>query len=1013
MTNNDLDMRFGADTAPIESGARRAEGAIREFSSRSRDEFGRFTKQSQDMQTQVVRSLDAISSKLKMVFAGFSLAVVVKEVVTVMSTFEQLEIRLRSVMGSVEKGDEAFAWIKKFAKDTPFEIEGVTQAFMLLKNMGLDPMDGTMQAIADQAAKSGQGIQGLERVSLALGQAFTKGKLQGEEMNQLLEAGVPAWDLLAKATGKTTEELGKMSEKGLLGKDVVKALIEEIGKSSANSAGAMMASLSGQWANFVDNYKNSLDDMRRAGGLDGLKDALGQINERIDALNESGSLQAFVADVGQGFSALVSSSMSVITTLVDAVGELVGMIMSGFGEILDATTNTFGGEALSGVELFANMLKVVEIAVVALVTAFRIVKEGVVSAIEQMVFHVLRFSEAAERALALDFDGAKAAWSRGGAEIERIAGERFGNMVKIADDAQTKIENIALRPMAGGKKTPTTAPAAAPATDGPRRKVEYNKEDKKDGGKGGAARAAMQAAEVELAALRMSHAKKQAEAGTFFEFSKAQEIDFWRSKLATMKAGSAEAKSVGAKLQHALLSEAERANANALQVLGEEMSNRTAAAHAQVDAERAAARARLELRQVSADQMVQIERELADRELAITRGALQEAIKLEESRPDKNPARVVQLKGQIQRAEQTHALAVGNIDQQVGLSAQRAGDVRRNAMVESALAAAQEEGAAGSRRLMEQGATQSELIGLEIRTQETINTIRRSGLENQLMAEQAGPNDPARVAELQAQIEALTAGHVARMNQLTFQQAQAAKDSGGSFQTVLEAMPNAAGQAVDGVLGKFGGLMDALNQMWRNLYATFVSEMVTKPLMLAAMRVVRESALYKMMAGVQVATQAGASAATVATKAGEAGAVVGANAAEAASGAAASQASIPFAGPVLAAGAFAMIMAMVMGAKGSIRSAAGGFDIPAGMNPITQLHQKEMVLPAKHAETIRRLGESGGGNSQAQQSDGGSITVPVTYNDHSGQLSDDDIRRKSNLIGDIVLQQIRNNRVRA
>jgi tape measure domain-containing protein len=1012
VTNNDLDMRFGADTAPIEAGARRAEGAIRDFGSRSRDELGRFTKQSQDMQTQVVRSLDAISSKLKTVFAGFSAAMVVKEVVSVMSSFENLEIRLRSVMGSVEKGDEAFAWIKKFAKDTPFEVEGVTQAFMLLKNMGLDPMDGTMQAIADQAAKSGQGIQGLERVSLALGQAFTKGKLQGEEMNQLLEAGVPAWDLLAKATGKNTAELHKLSEKGALGKDVIKALIEEIGRASANSSGAMMQSLSGQWSNAMDNIKNSLDDMRKAGGLDGLKDALGQINDRFAALNDSGDLQTFVADVGQGFSALASSAMSIITTLLDAVGELVGTIMSGFGQILDATTNTFGGEPLSGIELFANMLKVIEIAVVALVTAFNIVKEGVVSAIEQMVFHVLRFSEAAERALALDFDGAKAAWSRGGAEIERIAGERFGNMVKIADDAQTKMENIALRPMAGGKKAPTTAPAAS-AADGPRRKVEYNKEADKKEHHGGAARAAMQAAEIELATLRMSHAKKQAEAGTFFEFSKAQEIDFWRSKLASMKAGSAEAKAVDAKLHHALLSEAEKSNANALQALHEGEANRVAAAHAQVETERAAARARLDLRQISADQMVQVERELADRELAITRGALDEAIKLEESRPDKNPARVVQLKGQIQRAEQTHASAVGNIDQQVGLSAQRAGDVRRNAMVESALAAAQEEGAAGTRRLTANGATQAELIGLEILTQETIASIRRTGLENQLMAEQAGPNDPTRVAELQAQIEALTTGHVARMNALTFQQAQALKDSGGSFQTVLDGMPNAAGQAIDGVLGKFGTLRDGLTNLFKGIYATFVSEMVTKPLTMAAMRVIRESALYKMMAGVQVATQAGASAATVSTKAGEAGAVVGANAAEAASGAAASQASIPFAGPVMAAAAFAGIMALVMGAKGSIRSAAGGFDIPAGMNPITQLHQKEMVLPAKHADTIRRLGESGGGNSQAQQSDGGNITVPVTYNDHSGQLSDDDIRRKSNLIGDIVMQQIRNNRVRA
>ena len=43
----------------------------------------------------------------------------------------------------------------------------------------------------------------------------------------------------------------------------------------------------------------------------------------------------------------------------------------------------------------------------------------------------------------------------------------------------------------------------------------------------------------------------------------------------------------------------------------------------------------------------------------------------------------------------------------------------------------------------------------------------------------------------------------------------------------------------------------------------------------------------------------------------------------------------------------------------SLMFAAGGYDIPAGVNPLTQLHQKEMVLPAEHAETIRSLSGSG------------------------------------------------------
>lgn len=45
-------------------------------------------------------------------------------------------------------------------------------------------------------------------------------------------------------------------------------------------------------------------------------------------------------------------------------------------------------------------------------------------------------------------------------------------------------------------------------------------------------------------------------------------------------------------------------------------------------------------------------------------------------------------------------------------------------------------------------------------------------------------------------------------------------------------------------------------------------------------------------------------------------------------------------------------------------SAEGGFDIPAGINPLVQTHQKEMILPAEHADTIRNLsGKGGGGNT--------------------------------------------------
>lgn len=67
------------------------------------------------------------------------------------------------------------------------------------------------------------------------------------------------------------------------------------------------------------------------------------------------------------------------------------------------------------------------------------------------------------------------------------------------------------------------------------------------------------------------------------------------------------------------------------------------------------------------------------------------------------------------------------------------------------------------------------------------------------------------------------------------------------------------------------------------------------------------------------------------------------------------------------------MMAMVMGMKGSVKSARGGYSIPRGVNPMTQLHEEEMVLPKAESNAIRKLanGEIGAGREAAETSQGG------------------------------------------
>lgn len=183
------------------------------------------------------------------------------------------------------------------------------------------------------------------------------------------------------------------------------------------------------------------------------------------------------------------------------------------------------------------------------------------------------------------------------------------------------------------------------------------------------------------------------------------------------------------------------------------------------------------------------------------------------------------------------------------------------------------------------------------------------------------------------------------------------------------------GQAFSAMLSKTQNFRTAMNNFFKSMGQTFIQEMVRKPIAGMLQRMVQESAIYKMIFGTKETLETAAAAKTAATKATETTAVVGSNAVQAASGAAASQASIPYVGPILAVAAMAAMMAAVMGLMGGggssttttttrIPSAAGGWDIPAGINPLTQLHENEMVLPAEHAQTIREMaGQSGGDNS--------------------------------------------------
>lgn len=215
--------------------------------------------------------------------------------------FEGLQTRLTSLMGSVASGEQATEWITKFAKDTPLQLGDVTDAFALLKAYGLDPMDGSLQSLEDQSEKLGGGMERLEGIATAVGQAWAKQKLQTEEILQLVERGVPAWDLLAKVTGRSAGELQDLASAGRLGRDAIKALIEEMGRSSAGAAEANMRRLSGLISNLQDTATNFLNRIAKAGALDHVKQRLEALADTIDQMDKDGRLDALAESLSNAF----------------------------------------------------------------------------------------------------------------------------------------------------------------------------------------------------------------------------------------------------------------------------------------------------------------------------------------------------------------------------------------------------------------------------------------------------------------------------------------------------------------------------------------------------------------------------------------------------------------------------------------------------------------------------------------------------------------------------------------
>lgn len=292
--------RLTQRTERVSAATTRAARVTREANSRTREEFGRLIRASESGGNSFNRSMQGMSrgaGSLTRAIGGIAVAMaavvaarqawesVIIKPLKLASEMEQATIAFTTMLGSASKAQKFLTELTEYANKTPFELPQLRDASRRLLAYGFElksilPM---MTGIGNAASGLGLGAEGIDRITLALGQMKAKAKVSGDEMLQLTEAGIPAWQILADKMKLSTAQVMKLSEKGLIPADkAINVLIDGMNKRFPNMMEKQSKSLAGLYSTIKDTFNSKILTKWGEGLAAGIKPRLDRLVTWID-----------------------------------------------------------------------------------------------------------------------------------------------------------------------------------------------------------------------------------------------------------------------------------------------------------------------------------------------------------------------------------------------------------------------------------------------------------------------------------------------------------------------------------------------------------------------------------------------------------------------------------------------------------------------------------------------------------------------------------------------------------
>ena len=287
--------------------------------------------------TEALKVSQKAQSSLKYIAAG--MAGVVSASVIMSAKMDMTKRAFETLTGSVERAQQHLDELEKFGATTPFEFAGLTEASKKMQAYGFDvqAVIPILTVLGDAAMAVGLGQEGIDRVTLAIGQMNAKGKVSAEEMRQLAETGLPVWDILAGKLGVTTAKAMDMAKKGAISaKEGITAILTGL----EDRFGGMMDKVAGEIPQSFSNMKDSVSSIMRTLGSN-ITDAFDLKTKFKNAADWLGDFAAVAKRSGikEAFEQMVPESVK--TAIVGISGVIIGIAVPAFsmlaGSVIAAT----------------------------------------------------------------------------------------------------------------------------------------------------------------------------------------------------------------------------------------------------------------------------------------------------------------------------------------------------------------------------------------------------------------------------------------------------------------------------------------------------------------------------------------------------------------------------------------------------------------------------------------------------------------------------------------------------